>query len=105
VKALLIIDVQGDYTRAPRRLGFPNQVTQRMITHINQSIGSASQSNMPIIYIRQVHNTWLSKAYSKLFAGFKVVLIPPTIATLFPNHWAKKQVVLSHMGEKLIQSN
>lgn len=65
-KALLIIDIQEDYTGTTAKPPFPYKDSERLITTVNKLIEKASEENIIIIYIRQEFDGFIGRAVSKL---------------------------------------
>ncbi len=65
-KALLVIDIQEDYTGTTAKPPFPYKDSARLITTVNKLIEEASKKDILILYIRQEFDSFSGKAFSKL---------------------------------------
>lgn len=65
-KALLVIDIQEEYTGATAKPPFPYKDSERLITTVNKLIEEASKKNILILYTRQEFDGFWGKAVSKL---------------------------------------
>lgn len=65
-KALLVIDIQEDYTGTTAKPPFPYKDSGRLITTVNKLIEEASRKDILILYIRQEFDGFWGKAVSKL---------------------------------------
>jgi len=68
-KAVLVIDVQEDYTGITAKPPFPYKDSQKLISTVNAIVEAASGRNIQIIYIRQELAGFLGKLLSNLFGG------------------------------------
>lgn len=68
-KALLIIDVQEDYTGSTAKPPFPYKDSGRLITTVNNLIHEANKKNVLVIYIKQEFDGILGRIFSKILAG------------------------------------
>ncbi len=66
-KALLIIDIQEDYTGTTARPPFPYKDSEKLILTVNKIIEEANNKDIIIVYIRQEFKGFIGKAISKLF--------------------------------------
>lgn len=66
-KALLVIDIQEDYTGITAKPPFPYKNSEQLISTVNKLIDEASKKNIPVIYIRQEFDSLIGKTISKLF--------------------------------------
>lgn len=68
-QALLVIDIQEDFTGTTAKPPFPYKDSQKLISAVNAITGTASAKNFSIIYIRQELDGFMGRLLSKLFAG------------------------------------
>ena len=68
-KALLVIDIQEDFTGATAKPPFPYKDSEKLIETVNTIIEAADRKNVLIVYIRQELNDFWGKLLSKLLAG------------------------------------
>lgn len=68
-KALLVIDIQEDYTGTTARPPFPYKDSEQLIQTVNRAIEEAAHRDMLVVYIRQEFAGVLGKTLSKLFCG------------------------------------
>jgi nicotinamidase/pyrazinamidase len=68
-KAVLVIDIQEDYTGTTAKPPFPYKDSQKLITTVNTITKSASKKNIIIIYIRQELEGFWGKLLSNLIGG------------------------------------
>ena len=66
-KALLIIDIQEDYTGTTASHPFPYKDSEKLILTVNKIIEEANNKDITIIYILQEFEGFIGKAISKLF--------------------------------------
>ncbi|WP_169717692.1 hypothetical protein SPSIL_044250 [Sporomusa silvacetica DSM 10669] len=66
-KALLVIDIQEDYTGTTAKSPFPYNDSGRLIETVNKVINEAAKENLLIVYIRQEFDGFLGKMISKIF--------------------------------------
>lgn len=66
-KALLVIDIQEDYTGAIAKPPFPYKDSERLITTVNKLIEDASKKDIMVVYIRQEFDGFVGRTISKLF--------------------------------------
>jgi nicotinamidase/pyrazinamidase len=66
-KALLVIDIQEDYTGATAKPPFPYKDSERLITTVNKIIEEASKQEIIVVYIRQEFDGFVGRTISKLF--------------------------------------
>lgn len=52
-KALLVIDIQEDYTGLTAKPPFPYKDSERLIATVNKIIETAARKNLIIVYIQQ----------------------------------------------------
>lgn len=67
-KALLIIDVQEDYTGMTATPPFPYKDSGRMIGRINQLIGRARKDDVRVVYIKQEFDVFWGRMFSRMLA-------------------------------------
>lgn len=65
-KALLVIDIQEDYTGTTAKPPFPYKDSERVITVVNKTIEEASKKNIITIYIRQEFDGFFGKMLSRV---------------------------------------
>lgn len=65
--ALLIIDVQEDFTLAAQRNAYKPATVETAITAINDLIGFANENGQPVIAVRQVFKGWYANLLNSLF--------------------------------------
>ena len=68
-QALLVIDIQEDFTGTTAKPPFPYKDSQKLISAVNTITGTASGQNVNIVYIRQELDGFMGRILSKLFAG------------------------------------
>jgi nicotinamidase/pyrazinamidase len=72
-KALLVIDMQEDYTGTTARPPYPYNNSEQLIATVNAILKEASQKNINIVYIRQefdgLRNTLISGILATIFSG------------------------------------
>ncbi len=56
--ALLVIDIQEDYTGTTAKPPLPYKNAKRLIDIVNQVIARAAAKDMPVVYIRQEFGKW-----------------------------------------------
>lgn len=67
-KALLVIDIQEDYTGTAAKPPFPFQDSEKLIATVNKLIAEASQENIVIVYIKQEFTGFWGTMFSRVFA-------------------------------------
>jgi nicotinamidase/pyrazinamidase len=67
-KALLVMDIQEDYTGTTAKPPYPYKDSERLITNVNKIIEDASKKGIIIIYIRQEFDGFVGRMMSK-FVG------------------------------------
>ncbi len=67
-QALLVIDLQEDYTGTTAQPPFPYKESEKLIATVNTIIEAASKKNILIIYIRQEFDGVWGRLLSKVFA-------------------------------------
>jgi nicotinamidase-related amidase len=67
-QALLVIDIQEDYTGTTAQPPFPYKESQKLIATVNTIIEAASKKNILIVYIRQEFDGVWGRILSKAFA-------------------------------------
>lgn len=67
--ALVVIDVQEDFTRAPGKSAFAPELCERALTAINLELDAARYQDLEIAFIRNVFRDWPVIQMRKLFAG------------------------------------
>lgn len=65
-KALLVIDIQEDYTGTTAKSPFPYKDSERLITIVNKIIEEASKRNIITVYIRQEFDGFFGRMLSKI---------------------------------------
>jgi nicotinamidase-related amidase len=80
MKALCVIDVQVDYMSPRRKDALSESAIASLVTNINRAILQAEEKAIPVIYVRQVHATFMARALSKLFGGGLAMAGTPGIA-------------------------
>ena len=65
-KALLVIDIQEDYTGETAKPPFPYKDSEMLITTVNKIISEASKKNFVVVYIRQEFEGFIGRTISKL---------------------------------------
>ena len=65
-KALLVIDIQEDYTGETAQSPFPYKDSEKLIKTVNNIIDEASKKNIIIVYIRQEFEGFLGKVLSRI---------------------------------------
>jgi nicotinamidase-related amidase len=68
-KALLVIDIQEDFTGTTAKPPFPYRDSARLIETVNRITEAAARDSMLIIYIRQELDGFVGKLLSNLLAG------------------------------------
>ena len=68
-KALLVIDIQEDYTGSTAKSPFPYKNSVRFIGKVNSIIEKAKNKNVIIIYISQEFESVQGRILSKIFPG------------------------------------
>lgn len=66
-KALMVIDVQEDYTGKTAKHPYPYEKSQEVISTINQMILQARDNDVKVIYVKQEFSNFLGKSISKVF--------------------------------------
>jgi nicotinamidase/pyrazinamidase len=66
-KALLVIDVQEDFTGRTAKPPFPYKNSKELITSVNEAIENAAGKGFKIVYIRQEFDGFAGKVISRLF--------------------------------------
>ena len=66
-KALMVIDIQEDYTGTTARPPFPYKESDRLIATVNKVIEEAAKKNIITVYIRQEFSGFFGKAISRVF--------------------------------------
>lgn len=94
-KALVVLDVQEDYTGTTARAPFPYASAGELIARLNQLGARAAASDIDVIYVRQVFQRPLSKVVSHLLLGGTV--LPGSIGAEFDR---RLQRVTPHVFEK-----
>lgn len=72
-KALLVIDIQEDYTGAAAKPPFPYKNSEGLITAVNSIIEECVKNNIIVVYIRQEFEGLLGKLASKLMGHGTVI--------------------------------
>ncbi len=68
-QALLVIDIQEDYTGTTAKDPFPYKDSNELITTVNKIIEKASEKNLSIVYIRQEYDGLWGEIFSNVFSG------------------------------------
>lgn len=68
-KALLVIDLQKDYTGTGARPPFPYKDSEKLIATVNQAIAKASAEGIPVVYIRQEFEGPWGRIWSRTFGS------------------------------------
>lgn len=68
-KAVLVIDIQEDFTGTTAKSPFPYKDSRRLIDSVNSITEFASMKKIPVFYIRQELDGFVGRLLSKLFAG------------------------------------
>lgn len=68
-KAVLVIDIQEDFTGVTAKPPFPYKDSQKLIDTVNTITEYASQRNILVIYIRQELDGFIGTLLSNIFAG------------------------------------
>lgn len=68
-KAVLVIDIQEDFTGTTARPPFPYKDSRKLIDTVNAIAEVAQQKNVPVVYIRQELDGFIGRLLSHLFAG------------------------------------
>lgn len=68
-QALLVIDIQEDYTGTTAQSPFPYEDSKQLIATVNTIIEAASRKKIMIVYIRQEFDGVWGRLFSKVFAG------------------------------------
>lgn len=68
-KALLVIDIQEDFTGSTAKPPFPYKDSAQLIAAVNTLTEAATGKDMLVIYIRQELDGWMGRTLSHLFAG------------------------------------
>ena len=68
-KALLVIDLQEDYTGTGARPPFPYKDSEKLIATVNQAIAKASAEKIPVVYIRQEFEGPWNRIWSRTFGS------------------------------------
>jgi nicotinamidase-related amidase len=66
-KALLVIDIQEDYTGVTAKPPFPYKESERLITTVNKIIEEANKKDIFVVYIRQEFDGFAGRTISKIF--------------------------------------
>lgn len=72
-KAVLVIDIQEDYTGKTARPPFPYKNSNELIDSVNKILKTAAGKNIHVIYIRQELDGLAGIILSNLFAGGTVI--------------------------------
>jgi nicotinamidase/pyrazinamidase len=68
-RALLVVDVQEDYTGPDARKPFPYPDADRVIDVLNGLIEAAAGKGVPVVLVRQEFSGWAGRLFSYLFSG------------------------------------
>jgi len=72
-QALLVIDIQEDFTGTTAKPPFPYKDSEKLIAAANKIIDASSRKNIIIVYIRQELDGLWGRILSRLFAGGTVI--------------------------------
>jgi nicotinamidase-related amidase len=64
--ALLVVDIQEDYTGITAKSPFPYKDSERLIETVNKVLEESAEKNLIIVYIRQEFDGCWGKMISKL---------------------------------------
>lgn len=67
--ALILIDMQSDYTRREGKNSYRPEDVETLISNVNALIRKAEAQNMPVVTIRQVTHGKLKIAVNRMLAG------------------------------------
>ena len=67
MKALCVIDIQDDFLNRSKNYPFAKEDVERLITNANLAIDSAVREGIPVIYVRQVNSSLITRLIAKLF--------------------------------------
>jgi nicotinamidase-related amidase len=67
-KALLVIDIQEDYTGTAAKPPFPFRDSEKLIAVVNKIIAEAPRKNIVIVYIKQEFAGFWGTIFSRVFA-------------------------------------
>jgi nicotinamidase-related amidase len=68
-KALLVIDIQEDFTGATAKAPFPYKDSERLVSVTNKVIAEAAKRNMLVVYVRQEFDGFCAKMVTRLLLG------------------------------------
>jgi len=94
-KALLVIDIQEDFTGKTARQPFPYKNSEELIANSNRVIEKAQAKGMTVIYIRQEFGGFIGTLISKFFVGGTVLegssgaAVDSRIKIVSPNNFSK----------------
>jgi nicotinamidase/pyrazinamidase len=94
-KAILVVDIQEDYTGLTAKPPFPYKDSERLIGLVNKVIKKAAEQKFAIVYITQEFDGMLGKTFSTLFChGTAIKGQPGTrldsrLHLVSPNHFSK----------------
>lgn len=106
-KALMIIDVQEDYTGKTAKPPFPYKESQEVISTINQMILQAKDNGIKVIYVKQEFGSLLGKSISTIFSkgtaikGNPGTEIDSRISLISPAHIFEKSIGDAFSNQKL----
>src|SRR5579859_4129839 len=69
MKALVLIDVQEDYTNPKRFLPLVPEKVDSMIHIANHLIEKANKTGCQVVYVRQVYATFAARIFARVFGG------------------------------------
>ncbi|MGB3340462.1 MAG: isochorismatase family cysteine hydrolase [bacterium] len=70
-KAVLVIDIQRDFTAATAKPPFPYKNADKLIVALNKLTKEVAQNNITVIYLRQEFAGFFGKMFSRLFCRGK----------------------------------
>jgi nicotinamidase-related amidase len=105
-KALMVIDIQEDYTGTTAKHPFPYKDSDKLIASVNKVIEAASKKNIITAYIRQEFSGFVGVAMSKVLSGGTAIKGTPgveidkrvaivsnhTFSKHFPNAFSNRQL-------------
>ncbi len=106
-KALMIIDVQEDFTGKTAKPPFPYKKSQDVISTINQMILQAKDNGVKVIYVKQEFGSLLGKSISTVFSkgtaikGNPGTEIDSRISLLSPANIFEKSIGDAFSNQKL----
>lgn len=67
--ALVVLDVQEEYTGSAARAPFPYANSEALIQRINALANHSAASDVAVVYVRQIYSDYLAQLVSLLFLG------------------------------------